>query len=68
MAVPRIEYANTAGKIDVTPAVDVPDLGILGALGVDVVHVRHAARHSQVATGEKVSILRHFKSALSVLL
>ncbi len=49
VAVARVEHGNAAGKIDITLAFDVPDLGIVGTGGKDLVGVADAAGHRGVA-------------------
>ena len=47
MAVPGVEDRDAAGEVDVAPALDVPELGVLGPLGIDRSSVRDAARHGR---------------------
>ncbi len=59
VAVAGVEHGDAAGEVDVAAALDVPDLGVLGALGIDRGRVADAARHGGVAAGEQLGIGGH---------
>ena len=60
--VPGVEHRDAAGEVDVAAALDVPDLGVAGALGVHRERVGYAARYGQLATGVQFGIGRQGSS------
>ena len=59
VAVAGVEHGDAAGEIDIAPALDVPDLGILRAGGIDGRRMPDAARDGGVAAGEQVGVGGH---------
>ena len=59
MTMAGIEYRNAAREIDISPALDVPQLRVIGLCGKDRIGGRHATGHGPLAAGEKFSIDRH---------
>src|SRR6185437_4528666 len=59
MLMAGIDHGNAGGEVDVALAVLAPDLGILGALGVDGGRVADAARHGRNSALMKVCRICH---------
>ena len=53
-----VEYRDAAGEVDIAPALDVPDLGVGGTLGVHRERVGDAARHGLLAAGMQFGVRR----------
>jgi len=53
-----VEYRDAAGEIDIAPALDVPDLGVGGTLGVHRERVGDAAGHGLLAAGMQFGVRR----------
>ena len=47
MLMPGIDHGNAGAEVDIALAVLAPDLGVLGALGVDGGGMADAARHGR---------------------
>jgi len=45
MKMSGIDHCDAGRKVDITPAVLAPELGVLGALGIDAGRVGDATRH-----------------------
>jgi hypothetical protein len=58
-----VEHRDAAGEIDVAPALDVPDLGVGGALGVDRERVGDTARDCPLAALVKFAVGRQGSSS-----
>ncbi len=56
VAVAGVEHGDAAGKVDVALALDVPDLGVVGAGGEDGVGVADTAGHRGVAPGHQLGV------------
>ncbi len=52
-----IQDRDSAGEVDIAVALLVPDFRILGAVGIDLGHHAHAARHRGLAAGFNLGIL-----------
>jgi len=59
MLMAGIDHGNAGGEVDVALAVLAPDLGVLGALGVDGGRVSDAARHGRNSALMKVCRICH---------
>src|SRR4029077_13923978 len=60
--VPGVEHRDAAGEVDVAAPLDVPDLGVAGALGVHRQRVGYAARYRLLATGVEFGVGRQGSS------
>ena len=68
MAVTGVQHGDAAGEVDIAPALDVPDLGILGARGIDRGGVADAARDGGIAAGEQLGIGGHRLASVCLFL
>src|SRR6185437_6786478 len=59
MLMAGIDHGNAGGEVDVALSVLAPDLGVLGALGVDGGRVADAARHGRNSALMKVCRICH---------
>lgn len=57
VAVPNVQHRDAAGKADEPAPFDVPQFGIVGAVGADAGRTSDAARHGGVTTSRKPDIL-----------
>src|SRR6266403_2728450 len=53
-----VEYRDAAGEIDIAPALDVPDLGVGGTLGVHRERVGYTAGYGLLAAGMQFGVRR----------
>ena len=56
MAVAGVQHGDTAGKVDVAAAVHIPQLGVFGTGGVDVVGVAYAPGNGGLTAGEQAGV------------
>jgi hypothetical protein len=56
VAVAGVEHCDAASEVDVALAFHVPDFGVVGTRGKDLVRVAHAARDGGVAPGHQVGV------------
>jgi hypothetical protein len=68
MTVTGVEYGNTTGKIDITFAFDVPHLGILGTLGINIMHIPDTWCDRSIAPVKQSLITGHKLTSGSVKL
>ncbi|MCY1289053.1 hypothetical protein D9M70_381270 [compost metagenome] len=59
MQVTGVQYGDTAGEVDVLTTVDVPDGGVLGALGDDRVDLANTAGNSCSTAFQQGFVLAH---------
>jgi len=57
MPVPRVDHGDAGREVDGTPALYVPELGVLGALRVAVGHDADAARRGGQAAGVPLGVV-----------
>ena len=57
---PGIQDHDTGTKVDITPALHVPDFGILGTLHVDRQEIGHSSRYCLFAPYLQLTVITHY--------
>jgi hypothetical protein len=62
MNVPRVENGDARGEIDIAASLDIPDLGVAGAVGVNGQSVGDTSRDGVLAAGVQVCVRGQIRS------